>query len=142
MERQIKGNMKKVGGILLLVLTLTGVFGYYLYNKPMDSLEYVKPVASLSADSIFQMYERDEIGTNKLYLNKVIAVTGKIQSVLSDTSGVSINLQTTSGMFGVICKMETATANVSHFSEGQEVQVKGLCSGYLMDVVLVQCLVQ
>lgn len=134
--------MKKVGGILLIVLTLVIVFGYYLYNKPMDSLEYVKPVATLSADSIFKMYEHDEAGTNKLYLNKVITVTGKIQSVRSDTSGLSINLQTTSGMFGVTCKMETATANVPRFTEGQEVQVKGLCSGYLMDVVLVQCLVQ
>lgn len=134
--------MKKIGTTLIILLILAGVFGYYLYNKPMDSLEDMKPVASLTADSIFQMYVNDEVGTNKLYLNKVISVTGKIQSILSDTSGLSITLQTTSGLFGVTCKMEAASANISGFSEGQVVQMKGLCSGYLMDVVLVRCVIQ
>jgi len=134
--------MKKVGWTFLVVLIIVGVFGYYLYNKPMDSLDHVKSVATLSADSIFKLYELDEVRTNELYLDKVITVTGKIQNVLSDTSGVSINLQTSSGLFGVTCKMETENLDVSQFSEGQVVHVKGLCSGYLMDVVLIRCVVQ
>ncbi len=134
--------MKKVGWTLLVLLTIAGCLGYYLYNKPMDSLEYAKPVAYLSADSIFQLFEQDEMKTNELYLDKVISVTGKIQSILSDTSGVSFNLQTSSGLFGVTCKMESTNLDVSQFSEGQLVQVKGLCSGYLMDVVLIRCVVQ
>lgn len=134
--------MKKVGYTLLILLTIFGVIGYYLYNKPMDSLEHVKPVATLSADSIFRLYEQDENKANELYLDKVIVVRGKIQSVLTDTSGMLLSLQTSSGLFGVTCKMEAATADISRFKNGQVVQVKGLCSGYLMDVVLVRCIVQ
>jgi tRNA_anti-like len=134
--------MKKIGLKFLIVIIIAGVFGYYLYNKPVDSLEHVKSVATLSADSIFKLYELDEVRTNELYLDKVITVTGKIQSVLSDTSGLSINLQTSSGLFGVTCKLDAENIDVSQFMEGQVVQVKGLCTGYLMDVVLIRCVVQ
>ncbi|MBK7964600.1 MAG: hypothetical protein IPK10_04400 [Bacteroidetes bacterium] len=134
--------MKKLGWTLLLLLVIAGLLGYYMYNMPVESLENVKPIANLSADSIFQLYEQDEIKANELYLDKVISVTGKIQSVLSDTSGLSVNLQTSSGLFGVTCKLDAEHLDVSQFTEGQMVQVKGLCTGYLMDVVLIRCVVQ
>jgi hypothetical protein len=135
-------EMKKAGWTLFVLIVLAGIIGYYMYNKPVDSLENVKPVATLSADSIFQLYEQDEAKTNELYLDRVINVTGKIQSVLSDTSGLSINLQTSSGLFGVSCKMDPGYSDATQFTEGQVVKVKGLCSGYLMDVVLIRCVVE
>ena len=80
--------------------------------------------------------------SNELYLNKVISVSGKIQNVLADTSGVAITLQTSSGLFGVTCKMDETNLDVSHYSEGQTVKIKGLCTGYLMDVILIRCVVE
>ena len=134
--------MKKLGWTLLILLSIASVLGYYLYNKPIDSLENVKPSAVLSADSIFQLYEQNEVKSNELYLNKVISVSGKIQNVLSDTSGVAITLQTSSGLFGVTCKMDQTDLDISQYSEGQTVKVKGLCTGYLMDVILIRCVME
>ena len=134
--------MKKVGWTLLVLLTIAGCLGYYLYNKPMDSLEYAKPVAYLSADSIFQLFEQNEMKSNDVYLNKVISVSGKIQNVLADTSGVAITLQTSSGLFGVTCKMDETNLDISQYSEGQTVKIKGLCTGYLMDVILIRCIME
>ena len=134
--------MKKIGWTLLALVSIVGLIGYYLYNKPVDSLENVKPTATLSADSIFQLFEQNEMRSNELYLNKVISVSGKIQNVLADTSGVAITLQTSSGLFGVTCKMDETNLDVSHYSEGQTVKIKGLCTGYLMDVILIRCVVE
>ena len=135
-------NMKKIGWTLLALVSIVGLIGYYLYNKPVDSLENVKPTATLSADSIFQLFEQNEMISNEHYLNKVISVSGKIQNVLADTSGVAITLQTSSGLFGVTCKMDETNLDVSHYSEGQTVKIKGLCTGYLMDVILIRCVVE
>ena len=57
-------NMKKIGWTLLAVVSIVGLIGYYLYNKPVDSLENVKPTATLSADSIFQLFEQNEMISN------------------------------------------------------------------------------
>jgi hypothetical protein len=135
-------NMKKLGWTLLALISIAGLIAYYLYTKPVDSLENEKPSATLSADSIFQLYDQNEMKTNELYLNKVISVSGKIQNILTDTSGVAFTLQTSSGLFGVTCKMDDTNLDVSQFSEGQTVKIKGLCTGYLMDVILIRCIVE
>lgn len=131
--------MKKYSLKVLVFVFSCVLIAYYFYNKPVDSLSHARSVAYLSADSIYNMYEQNEANANKLYLNKVITVTGKIQAIQSDTSGVSLSLHTSAGMFGVSCKMEEKEVDVTKFSVGQQVKLKGLCSGYLMDVVLVQC---
>lgn len=135
-------NMKKLGWTLLALISIAGLIFYYVYSKPVDSLENVKPSATLSADSIFQLFDQNEIKSNELYLNKVISVSGKIQNVLADTSGVAFTLQTSSGLFGVTCKMEETNLDVSQYSEGQTVKIKGLCTGYLMDVILIRCVME
>ncbi len=134
--------MKKIGWILLALISIVGLIFYYLYNKPVDSLENVKPSATLSADSIFQLFEQNEVKSNELYLNKVISVSGKIQNVLADTSGIAFTLQTSSGLFGVTCKMDEKNLDVTQYSEGQTVKIKGLCTGYLMDVILIRCVIE
>lgn len=135
-------NMKKIGWTLLALISIAGLIFYYLYSKPVDSLENVKPTATLTADSIFLLFEQNEMKSNDVYLNKVISVSGKIQNVLADTSGVAITLQTSSGLFGVTCKMDETNLDISQYSEGQTVKIKGLCTGYLMDVILIRCVME
>ncbi len=131
--------MKKILSILIALIILAGTVGLYLYNKPVRSIRNKKADISISADSLFSAFEADENAANKTYLNKVIEVSGKIQSVDSDTSGLAVTLQSASGMFGVICKMENSYQDPDAFTRGQSVQLKGICTGYLMDVVLVSC---
>ncbi|MBL7923372.1 MAG: hypothetical protein JNL88_04150 [Bacteroidia bacterium] len=134
--------MKNVKRILIVLLTLpvlaAGV-GYYMYNKPTESLKNMKVQVSMTSDALFTAFEQDETAANKAYLDKVVEVKGKIQSLNSDTSGVSVSLNTTSGMFGVICKFENKETDINQYQVGQEVKLKGICTGYLMDVVLVRC---
>jgi hypothetical protein len=39
-------------------------------------------------------------------------------------------------MFGINCTMEEKDGNIK---EGDEVVLKGICTGYLTDVVLIRC---
>ena len=131
--------MKKILGIIALLGILAAGVGYYMYNKPTESLADVKPAFTASADALFTEYESDETTANKKYLDKTIEVTGKVMSVNADTSGLAITLETSSGMFGVICKLEDKHVEESAYQAGQKVKMKGQCTGYLMDVVLVRC---
>ena len=131
--------MKYVGYFLILIILLCGI-GYYLYNKPNSSLGNKKPDYVVSADQLFGEYEKDENAANKKFNGKVVEVGGDIQSVNKEPNGQeSISLKTTSGMFGVICKVDS-TINLGAKAEvGQPIIMKGLCTGMLMDVVLIRC---
>jgi hypothetical protein len=131
--------MKKLLGIIAILGLVAAGLGYYYYNKPTESLADAKPVFTVSADTLFAEFESDESTANKKYLDKTIEVTGKVMSVNADTSGLAITLETTSGMFGVICKLEDKQVEESAYQAGQRVKMKGQCTGYLMDVVLVRC---
>lgn len=132
-------NVKRILIVLLTVPVLAAGVGYYMYNKPTESLKNMKVQVSMTSDALFTAFEQDETAANKAYLDKVVEVKGKIQSLNSDTSGVSVSLNTTSGMFGVICKFENKETDINQYQVGQEVKLKGICTGYLMDVVLVRC---
>lgn len=133
--------MKNILIILLLLGLVAAVVGYYMYNKPVESLRNEEPAFRVSADTLFAAYEQDEAAANARYLDQVLEVQGKIASVNTDTSGLSLTLQTGSAMFGVICKLEDKSAEESNFIIGQQVRLKGQCTGFLMDVVLIRCTV-
>lgn len=132
-------RMKRLVLILLLLLGIALTVGYYLYNKAPASTQQMPAVASLRAEELFSRYETDENTANAEFLDKVIVVQGTIQAVNQDTSGVSLTLQSNSGMFGVMCVLEDKEADLNTYSVNQQIRLKGVCSGYLMDVVLVRC---
>lgn len=130
--------MKKILLIFLIVFIAGLGVAWYLYNKPVESISEVQPVQSLTADQLFSAYETDEARADSLNLNKVIEVSGTVQEVQTDTSGITVTLQTASGIFGIKCQMDK-NENSTDIAKGQEVRLKGICTGYLMDVVLVRC---
>jgi hypothetical protein len=131
--------MKKILLFILFIGLAGAIAGWYYYNKPIGSLKDVDAAFQISSDSLFAAYEMDEAAANSKFLDKTIEVYGKILAVNTDTSGLSLTLQTGSDMFGVICKLEDKSLPETNFSIGQQIRLKGQCTGFLMDVVLVRC---
>lgn len=132
--------MKKIL-IALLVLAIIGAgYGYYMYNKPVESLESKNADVTISADELIQAYEADESAANKKYLGKVVLVTGTVSGVTTEEGKKKLILETSDPISSVICELEE-NKETSSFNAGDQVKVKGLCSGYLSDVILVQSVI-
>jgi hypothetical protein len=129
--------MKKIL-VALIVLALIGAgFGYYLYNKPVESLEHKKADVVISADQLVKDYESDEKSANQKYLGKVVEVSGKVTEITSEEGKKKVNLETSNPISTVICELEESL-NTGNLKKGDDVKMKGMCSGYLSDVILVQ----
>jgi predicted extracellular nuclease len=129
--------MKK---ILLLVLALGIVgagIGYYMYNKPVASLERKKADVEVTADQLIMAYETDEKAADAAYLGKVVQVKGKVSAVAQEDGTTKIQLETSNPISLIICEMEESNT-ITEVKSGDEVTIKGMCSGYLSDVILVQ----
>ena len=78
---------KRLIAILIVAIVLIGgiFYGYYLYNKPRATAGSSRTDVTIDARTLYGAFEQDEPRANSLYLNKMIEVKGKVQSV--DTSG-------------------------------------------------------
>ena len=130
--------MKKNILILLLVLAAGGgIYAYYLWNKPKKTAGDEKPVATLSADSLMSEFTTDETATwNKYKGDKVIQVNGKITDVQIDS--VTTVLLETQDIMGVLSCTLTKDQQLTK-KIGDNVELKGICAGFNMDVQLSQC---
>lgn len=133
--------MKK---ILLIVLgfALVGAgVGYYLWNKPHRDLNHEKADVTFDAAALFNAFKTDEAAANAKYLDKVIAVSGKVKEALNDAGTVKISLDSGNpNGFVVRCELSaTAPHPRTEFSPGETVTLKGTCSGFNFDVLLNNC---
>ena len=127
--------------IWVLIMGVGGIaFGAYMYNKPHKNIARTQPDYSLTATEIYREFDEKEPLANERYLNKVIAVKGELSKIeINEKGDAVLVLETGSALGGVRCTMETGQAQqIATLQEGGEVQVKGICTGMLLDVILVQ----
>ena len=117
-----------------LAFTICLSVGYYEYNKP------VQDVADLDAKSVGAMtllkdYASNEKMANNSYLNKALQVTGKVMEIKhGQDNQIQVLLDTGDPMSVIACTMKKMDKEVK---PGEQVTIKGICTGYLNDVVLI-----
>lgn len=122
--------------LLVFITVLTGGFvGYKMYNKPHRDVLHARgihvPAAKLVTD-----YETNEEAANSAYLDKVLEVTGIITEVSKNQKGETVVVLDGTGIGTVRCTME---GSVQHdMKTGASVIIKGICTGYLTDVIIVR----
>jgi len=126
--------MKKRGLLIALALLATLLIGgYFFINAPKAGLKSAKAAYSLTADDLYAEYAADEDAGNKKYIDQVLQVDGPISEILTDENqAMVLILKTPESEGGVMCTLEKE----ADLSVGDEVSVKGRCTGMLIDVVL------
>lgn len=98
-----------------------------------------KTDVSITAPLLLQAFENNEDSANLKFGDKIIMVTGTVSTVAQDSTGYSVYLKDKDAVSGIMCRFDRTAFNPAMASVGSEVSIKGLCSGYLMDVVLDRC---
>jgi hypothetical protein len=135
--------LKKILLFGLVALVIGGGVGYYLYNKPHEAIG--KANFTITATDLAAEFDKDETAANAKYIGKdgnmiVVQVSGKISDVKNDTSGITIALETGDPINGVSCVLDRFTKQMrTDYKVGEEVKLKGLCTGKLSDVVVDRC---
>ncbi len=135
--------MKKRIAIIAIVGVIGAIVaGYFYYNKPHRNVAATEPDFRLSADSLWRAFNSNEAAANVKYLEKTLEVTGKVSQIQFDSARneAIVWLEANPPTGGINCRMLSGQ-NLSHLYNQPTITVRGICSGYLMDVVLVRCIV-
>ena len=134
--------MKKIMLLLLSLALIGGIYGYLQWNKPHQDVAKRKEDLSIVANELFIAFEQDEVKANSLYLDKLIHVNGVIKGIENNDAGdITVILVTENDMSSLLCNLDPLVKhNINALKAGQNVHLKGFCSGFLMDVVLDRCI--
>jgi hypothetical protein len=137
--------MKSYVKIALFVVFFVAVAGIlaaiYLYNLKPKDLQKVKPHFVITATDLQRAFEENEKASSEKYINKIIEVSGEITSVKTgEKNSMNVSLKTGSDFSAVICTFPTVS-DTTFFKTGNQITLRGVCSGFLMDVLLNNCAV-
>jgi hypothetical protein len=125
-------------GLLLICLAAWGLYTVY---KPHRNVEGEDAAATLTATSLYNEFAKNESEANKKWTGKVLEVKGIISSVTESGNYISLNLAATADG-GVNCSVLKKDLPADHtFNKGDSISVKGKCTGFLMDVNMVDCII-
>lgn len=121
--------------VLTLLISSAVILFYYKWNEPHQTIADVAGIKIDAADLFREFSETERQATEK-YNGKVLEINGVISAVSTNQEGKTIvQLQTNDLMFGINCTMEKN----ANFKEGETVTLKGICSGFTTDVIIIRC---
>jgi hypothetical protein len=128
-------------GTGFLLLCLAG-WGIYKVLKPHRNAASEQTEATISASELYGEFQKGENLANQKWVGKVIEVTGRIASVTDAGNYVSVNLLATAEG-NINCSVLKKDLNPGDkLLKGDSIDIKGKCTGFLMDVNLVDCIIK
>ena len=127
--------------IIALILLVSAVgYGFYLYYKPHQGIANKEAAFTLESKKLFNEFNDDETASNKKYLGKIVTVYGRVADKAVDANGTFSLIMEGGDFAGVGCQFDKSVVSaMQNVKKGQVLKVKGICTGMLMDVVLIDC---
>lgn len=95
---------------------------------------------SVTAIELFDSYTNFEDSANKMYLGKVIKVSGVIAGIDFKDNRYTVNFVTNGEMGTVVCEMDQKeNEKAKLLKPGANISIAGFCNGINMDVYLDRC---
>ena len=132
----MKKNKIKIALIILLVMLVVIVIGVKTYNKPHVDVVKTEAKYKLDAQQLINSFITDEDKASKKYVNTIIQVSGEALEISHGT--ISIKYKNSAST--ILCNfLPKEDEKLKTIKKGDKIKVKGICTGYLLDVVLVEC---
>jgi tRNA_anti-like len=132
--------MRTAPRAVTFLMMLTLAFGCNKPKPPSTPSEPPKPVATLTSDELIAEYQKNEVGADQKYKDKLIEVTGKVAEVKKDLFGryfVGLGTAHEGEMFDVMCYLDpSAEADAGKLQKSDTTTIMGLCQGRTGGIVL------
>ncbi|MBQ4819412.1 hypothetical protein [Aquimarina sp. MMG016] len=138
----IKKTKIKITIFLLSTALVILFINIAIYNKPHINVAKSTPDISLVSQKLLNDFENDENLANSKYLEQIIQVTGKISELSKTKENLVVTLNNDNSLGSVMCHLSVEESKKAKgLKIGENITLKGVCTGYLMDVILIKCVI-
>jgi hypothetical protein len=132
--------MKKVLYLFIGLLAIILLAVLILFNMPQASTQKKDADITTTPEKIFGHFQQDENRANNHYNGKIVQLTGEVLNVSEDQKGAPVIILNANDDFGgVLCTLEKKPKSLPE--KGDQIDIKGQCSGFLGNVVLNKCVI-
>lgn len=132
------GSKKKILLILIVIIAGAAWYGYRQYNRKNIDLANTRPDMEISGANLIDSFEANEKLANEKYLDKIIAVRGRLKEINRDEKGFyTVVIGEENSMSTVRCSMDSAhQQDIPLMKTGNPIRIKGVCTGFNADELL------
>lgn len=123
---------------VLFVIVLGAGIGLKMFFKPHADVNKLEAEFKLEASKLLDEFQKEENTATTKYSEKVLEINGKLVAKNKLPNGTDL-LVLEDEMAGVSCQLDSSwsAANqsvIQALEPGNQVTVKGVCKGYLMEI--------
>ena len=129
--------------VFVVLILLAVLYGIKEYNRKPTDLSKVNPEATIFAVALITSFKENEATANKTFLGKTVLVNGIISEIDNENDTlVNVYLGDSTLLEKVSCSMDMSKSDeYKKLKQGQQISIKGFCTGYLQDVELNRCVI-
>ena len=130
--------MKTLIKILAALAIILLIAYLVVINLPQANIKGKDATETISAVALYEAYSKNENQADKKYTGKVIQLTGEIDEIYSDENDEPVVvLRSNAGdLVSVVTLESSEEEDIVSYQEGDQITLKALCSGKLMEVTL------
>lgn len=127
------------GACFSLLLAFSGYYYVFIFSRNNQRNVKQEKAVSIEAATLVKEYTSNESVANNRYLDRAIQVSGTVISTGKNAAGFPTLLLEgdTSAMMHVFC---TFTQPLTGIQSGNKAVVKGICTGFMNDVILIDAI--
>jgi hypothetical protein len=132
--------------ILPVVIVLAGLgalYAYKEYNRKPADLTHIAPQEITDVPSMVNLYDSNETKANENFLGKIVEIKGLVSEVINvEDTLLTVMLGSKEEMHRVSCLLnKEQLVNLKKCEVGQQATIKGICTGFLLDVEMNRCVI-
>ncbi len=131
---------KRIRKILIIgAIILAAVVGaaWYIFTDTFSDTSKVKAAYTLNAIDFIKEFQQNDSASNKKYAEQIITINGRVTEVEQADTTVNIKMaDTTTGSYVIFAFQQQDAANVKKLKQGDNVSIKGSCSGGVYSDIL------
>ncbi len=126
--------------VALVIVAVIGTWYYgFIYSKTHHRNVANEKAITISAKQIVSDFQVNESAADAKYLNKAVEVTGEVVETKTDQVGnITVTLKGGDPFASVFCTLKPGSTQPV---VGKNISIKGICNGFLSDVVLNECII-
>ena len=138
-------NLRLKYGIIVVFLLIAFLLIYGLFFHKAGGKTLPPPDISITAPALADSFDNAEGHADSLYLYKDLSVTGILQRLHTNGSGLYVATLAggASGKTDIDCTLDSLYESVySRLNIGDSLTIRGRCAGRSLNVILVQCIIE